>query len=142
MPTLFPVNAMDNSDENTRVPHEPEPHDDLLSLDAEVRERLEDYYAWVEFLEETSAAIHNHLQQNYYTASNPRDEGEIAPDTGNEVDQDYYDEDLDNGNASDQGFHDNDDFHGGDADAECHEDFQEEFDDEEGGYEDWDGYHD
>lgn len=125
----YPVNAMNDSDVDPETSHAPESSDDLLSLDAEVRECLEDYYARIEFLEETSAAIHDHLQHDYHTASNLRDEDEVGPDTGNGDNQNSYD----------------DNFHGGDADAECHDDFQEEFEDGGDDYEDWDGndeYHD
>ena len=126
---------MDNSDIDLEISYKPESHNDFLSLEAEVREHLEDYYAQIEFLKETSAAIHHHLQHNCYTTSNPRDQVEIAPDTGNEADQDYYDEGFHNGDANDE------DPYIGDADAECHDNFQEEFKDNDGEHEDWDKYH-
>ena len=95
-----------------------ESDNDLLSLDAEVQEHLENYYVQIEFLDEMSAAIHDHLQQNYYTSSHPRVEDEITPNTGN----------------GDNWYCYNEDFHSSEADAKCCDDFQE-FQDDEGNYE-------
>ena len=117
---------MDNSDKDLETTCEPGSREVLLSLDAEVRERLDDCYAQIEFLEGTSAAIHDHLQHNFYSSSHG-DEGEIMTDTEDVA----HDDSDDNQHYYDQ------DFNNGDADEECYDDFQEE--DDEGGYEDWDG---
>jgi hypothetical protein len=122
---------MGSSDIDPQINDEAESRDDLLSLDAEVKERLEDYYAEITFLERTSTAIHNHLQHDCHS-SGPRDESEIASDAGH-IDYDdsnnnehYYDEDYNNGDA-------------GDAAGEYDNDFQDEqIEDDAEGYEDWD----
>lgn len=124
---------MDSSDIDSQITNETGSHDDdLLSLNAEVKERLEDYYAEIAFLERTSAAIHNHLQHDCHS-SGPGDENQVTYDAGyieyDDSTQQYYDEDGNNGDAGDA----NDDFQ------------DEQVDDDTEEYEEWDDrdeYHD
>jgi len=122
---------MDSSNIDPQITDETESRDDLLSLDAEVKERLEDYYAEITFLERTSTAIHNHLQHDCHSSS-PGDGSEITSDAGHiEYDdsnnnEHHYDEDCNNSDA-------------GGADGEYDNDFQDEqIEDDAEGYEDWD----
>jgi len=111
---------MDNSNVDSKPTNEPQSRDALLSLDAEVKERLEDCYAEVKFLEGTSAAIQDCLQQDSH--SSPSNAGNVAHDES-DYNQHYYEEEFDSGGA----------------DEDCYDDYQEEqFEDEEGEYEDRD----
>jgi Tfp pilus assembly pilus retraction ATPase PilT len=127
---ILATRVMDNSDADSEATDKPsESCESLVSLDAEINERLEAYYSDINFLEGASAAIRDHLQHNF-CSSNPGDESENTSDAGDVADdnsdhnQHYYEED----------------FNGGDTDAGYYDDYQDEqFDDEEGEYEDWDG---
>lgn len=89
-------------------------HDALLSLDADVNERLVDCYDEIEFLEETSAAIHDRL--HYYSDSaGPGDDADVTLSTGDAIsggeynEQSYYEENCDHGNAdTDNGYNEED----------------------------------
>jgi len=96
---------MDNSDIDSQIIDETDSCNDLLSLDAEVKERLDDYYAEITFLERTSTAIHNYLQHDC-NSSGPGDENHVTSDAehieyddSDNIEQ-YYNEDGNNGDAS------------------------------------------
>ena len=127
---ILATRVMDNFNVDSETIDTPsESCESLVSLDAEINGRLEACYSDINFLEGASAAIRDHLQHNF-CASNPGDGGENTSDAGDAADD----------NSDHNQHYCEEDFNGGNADARYYDDYQDEqFDDEEGEYEAWDG---